>query len=104
MATKYGSSNNETIKHLVEYLRHSLDDSFEIFVEPKINGDHIHILILRKNAGIYLLQVKPFSLDNYFIDSTWVEKSTLIQFQSPIQQMINYKNNFFMYHLPSIYE
>jgi len=104
MATKYGFSTNETIKHLVEYLIHSLDDSFEIFVEPIINGDQLHIVILRKNAGIYLLQVKQAHVDNYYMDETWVEKNTLKSFQSPIRQMTNFKNNFFMYHIPSIYE
>lgn len=104
MAIIYGYTSNKTIKHLAEYLKYSLDDSFEIFMEPKINGDHIHLLILRKNAGFYLLQVKSYALENYDINQVWTDKTTNRTYQSPIQQLINYKNNFFMYHLPSSYE
>ena len=104
MAIIYGNTSNKSIKHLAEYLKHSLDNSFEIFIEPKINGDTLHLLILRKNAGIYILQVKVIPLENYEINQIWLDKTTNKTFQSPIQQLINYKNNFFMYHLPASYE
>jgi hypothetical protein len=86
--------------HLLEYLEAALDNSFEVFFNSYLDGDRPDIIILKKDHGAVVIEVKDWNLSHYHINekNEWqVENSEI---KSPFQQAFKYKNNLFELHLP----
>ena len=62
--------------HLLKYLINNLDDSYEIYFNPMLNGDRPDIVILRKGFGVLIIEVKDYHLDSYELDNrkNWIVK------------------------------
>ena len=66
--------NNFSVKpeegelYLINFLEKTLDDTFEVFFNPYMNGDRPDIIILRKNQGVYIIEVKDYHLKSYELD------------------------------------
>ncbi|MEL4241580.1 NERD domain-containing protein/DEAD/DEAH box helicase [Shewanella xiamenensis] len=90
--------------HLLNYLEEHLDDSFEVFFNPFLDGDRPDFIIIREGVAIFVIEVKDYNLDNYEIDSfnKWSVKYTNGQsrISSPQSQAFTYKNNLYQLHLP----
>ena len=43
---------------LLLFLEKTLDDSFEVYFNPYMNGDRPDILIMRKGYGVMIIEVK----------------------------------------------
>ena len=93
---------------LLRHLEKTLDDSYEVFFNPYLNGDRPDIIILRKGHGVLIIEVKDWILSHHYIDERkkWhfvnphnnedsVEKS-------PIDQVLKYKENLFDLHIDSL--
>lgn len=93
---------------LLRHLERTLDDSYEVFFNPYLNGDRPDIIILRKGHGVLIIEVKDWILSHHHIDERkkWhvvnphngedsVEKS-------PIDQVLKYKENLFDLHIDSL--
>lgn len=89
--------------YLLNYLKDNLNDEYEIYFQPFLNGDRPDIVILRKNAWMIIIEVKDWNLDNYKIeDRNWKVNWAIIK--SPLRQVQEYKENIFDLHVPWLLE
>lgn len=96
--------------HLLHFLESVLDDSFEVYFNPFLNGDRPDVVIMRKGAGVMIIEVKDWDLDLYTVDERkhWHLKHPKNQgevgayLKSPIDQAYKYKENLFDFHIPGL--
>lgn len=91
---------------LINKLQEFLDDSYEIYFQPLLNGDKPDIIILRKNGGILIVEVKDWKLSNYIIDNNanFRLRKNNVYIKSPLQQVREYKKSICELHLPTLGE
>ena len=62
--------------YLIKFLFNNLDQNYEIFFQPYINTDRPDIVVIRKNSGVVIFEVKDWNLSNYNIhEKYWQLKS-----------------------------
>ena len=91
---------------LVTYLKDNLDDSYEVFFNPYLDGDRPDIIILKERCGAFIIEVKDWNLTKYrvlennkwdvFDGSKWSSKA------SPHTQVFRYKKDLYDLHLPIV--
>ncbi|MGG0240787.1 AAA family ATPase [Bacillus rhizoplanae] len=92
---------------LLKILQVTLDDSFEVFFQPFLNGDRPDIVVLRKKYGAIIIEVKDWNLDRYSIGEAgqWYLKNGNGQIEScPLQQVTHYKENMYNWHIEGLLE
>lgn len=98
--------------YLLRFLASALDDSFEVYFNPFLNGDRPDVVIMRKGGGVLIIEVKDWNLDLYTIDDYkhWHlkhpqnESEARACIKSPIEQVYQYKENLFDFHIPGLLE
>ena len=55
---------------LLEFLLDNLDDSYEIYYQPFLNGDNPDFAIMRKGSGVLFIEVKDWDLEYYYCDDS----------------------------------
>lgn len=92
--------------YLINFLKEQLDDTHEVFVQPFLNGDRPDIIILRKEYGLYIIEVKDWHFKHYKIDDKkqWHVKANNARIKSPLNQCIQYKKNIIELHVPGLLE
>lgn len=50
---------------LIEHLTVNLSDEYEIYFQPFLNGVMPDIIIVKRGAGIAIIEVKDWNLDSY---------------------------------------
>lgn len=98
--------------HLLHFLEQNLDDSYEVYFNPYLNGDRPDVVILREGGGALIIEVKYWDLDLYTLDDNrhWKlkhpknigEANTIIK--SPIDQAHAYKDNLIELHIEKMLE
>ncbi len=92
--------------HLVQYLEQHLDETFEVFFNPYLDGDRPDIIIMKKGIGVFVIEVKDWDLRLYSVDekNSWsvVAANGQQRVKSPQQQAFNYKKNLYDLHLPVV--
>ena len=90
--------------HLLQFLNDNLDDSYEIYFQPWINGDNPDIVVMRKNSGVMIIEVKDWRLEEYSLDDkkNWILLSDKTVIKSPLFQVLSYKNNLFDLHIDNL--
>lgn len=53
---------------LLSFLEKNLDDSYEVYFNPYMNGDRPDIIILRRRYGVLIIEVKDWNLENHELD------------------------------------
>ncbi|MCK6052162.1 nuclease-related domain-containing DEAD/DEAH box helicase [Moraxella osloensis] len=92
--------------YLLNYLKDNLDDNHEIFFNPFLDGDRPDFVILKRNVGVFVIEVKDWVINhqNYKIDlfNKWHFNSNIGYkvIKSPFKQAFDYKKNFFDIHIP----
>jgi len=90
---------------LLNFLLEKLDDTYEIYYQPFLNGDNPDFAIMRKGSGVLLIEVKDWNLEHYYVDerTKWclVKDNTFIK--SPLKQVEAYKNNLFQLHSEELF-
>jgi hypothetical protein len=90
---------------LLNFLLDNLDDTYEIYFQPFLNGDNPDFAIMRKESGVLLIEVKDWNLQHYYVDekTKWrlLKDDTFIK--SPLQQVENYKDNLFNLHIEELF-
>ncbi len=93
--------------HLLNFLEKKLDSSFEVYFNPFMNGDRPDIVIMRKDYGVMIIEVKDYNLDLYELDErkNFVIKSNNAKtYKSPISQVLKYKDNLYELHIDKLLE
>ena len=82
----------------------NLSDEYEVYYQPYINGYNPDIIILRKNHGALIIEVKDWQLAHYQIDENnrWSLKKDATPIKSPLMQVKAYKNDLFNLSIPSM--
>jgi hypothetical protein len=91
---------------LLNFLDKNLDDSYEIFFQPFLNGDNPDLAIMRKGAGLIIFEVKDWNLNSYTIDEQcdWRLKSNAAIVKSPLDQVDDYKQSLYNLHIETLLE
>ena len=97
---------------LLKFLENTLDDSFEVYFNPFLNGDRPDVVLMRKGGGVMIIEVKDWDLNSYYIDEykRWRlknpqdQKQANLYLSSPLQQAYKYKENLFELHIPGLLE
>lgn len=93
---------------LLEYLASHFDDEVEVYFQPYFNGDRPDIVLMSREAGVIIIEVKDWNLDLYRIDhnNKWSVNTALRsqRVKSPFQQVYAYKKNFFEIHVNGLLE
>jgi hypothetical protein len=88
---------------LVTYLKAHLDDTYEVFFNPYLDGDRPDIIILKEHCCAFIIEVKDWNLRHYSIteDNTWevFDGSKSSKKSSPQAQTFRYKKNLYELHL-----
>lgn len=89
---------------LLLFLERTLDDTFEVYFNPYLNGDRPDVLIMRKNHGVMVIEVKDWNLDNFHLNDRrkWVYTPNNSIVKSPIDQVMKYKKNLYDLHVPDL--
>lgn len=99
-------------RKLLHFLNSALDDSYEVYFQPYLNGDNPDVIILRENSGAMIIEVKDWNLDSYELNNSrnWQLKNVNNKFggrqvvKSPIQQVFEYKENLYNLHIDTLLE
>lgn len=92
---------------LFDVLAKVFDNNYEVYYQPYLNGDRPDIVVMRKNHGVLIIEVKHWNLDAYYIDESQylrLQSDNKTVIKSPIKQVEKYKNNLFALHLPDLFE
>lgn len=91
---------------LVKYLVDRLDNEYEVYFQPFLNGDMPDIVVMRKGAGVLIIEVKYWNLSSYNIDmeNNWHERAKNHVIRSPFKQVFGYKSNMFNLHINGLAE
>lgn len=92
-------------RKLLEFLLETLDDSYEIYFQPFLNGDNPDFAIMRKGSGLLLIEVKDWNLEHYYLDKNtkWRLKKNDAILKSPLNQVESYKENLFHLHIEELF-
>ena len=87
--------------YLINHLTDNLEDKIEIYFQPFLNGDRPDIILMQKNVGIAIIEVKDWNLDLYKVNKNndWFLKQDNIPIKSPFQQVYSYRDNLFNLHI-----
>ncbi len=100
--------------HLLNFLTY-LDDSYEIYFNPYLNEDRPDVLIMRKDQGVLVIEVKDWNLSNYLVkrgyssDNSesnghweWFYTPNNSKVKSPIAQVRKYYENLMNFHIKGL--
>lgn len=90
----------------LSFLENSLDDEYEVFFQPYLNGDFPDIVLLRKGGGALVVEVKDWDLNSYWVDDRkrWHVAYNGTVVKSPIDQVLQYKKNLYDLHIDNLLE
>ena len=80
--------------YLLEFLNKVLDDTFEVYFNPYMNGDRPDVIIMKERQGVMIIEVKDWNLAHYYIDNfgDWRLRENNAYITSPFLQVEIYKN------------
>jgi len=95
--------------HLLRFLKSTLNDDYEVFFQPFINGDMPDIIIMKEGSGVYVIEVKDWDLKHYSLNdrNRWFVNSIdggSYPVPSPVQQVYKYKENLYNLHVRGLLE
>lgn len=79
---------------LISFLETTLNDEYEIYYQPYLNGKNPDIILMRKGGGVLIIEVKDWNLAHYYIDNfgDWRLRENNAYITSPFLQVEIYKN------------
>ena len=98
--------------HLLHTLDSTLDDNFEVFFNPYLNGDRPDVVVFHATRGVLFIEVKDWDLSLYELNDKkqWKlkypknTKEAEAVLKSPISQVLKYKENLFDLHIEHLLE
>ena len=91
---------------LLEYLDTNLPTDIEIYFQPYLNTDRPDIILIQKNIGATIIEVKDWNHSSYSVNEkrNWILKSDGFVIKSPFAQVFTYKENLFNIHIGGLLE
>ena len=91
---------------LLLFLGNILDDTYEVYFTPYLNGDRPDVMIMREGNGVMIIEVKDWNLDFFKLNEKrkWVYIPNNSVVKSPIDQVLKYKNNLYNLHVDRLLE
>lgn len=91
---------------LIDFLLEILNDEYEIYFQPFLNGDCPDIILMRKGGGVLIIEVKDWELASYHLDyrKRWFVNYNNALIKSPISQVLKYKENMYDLHIQNLLE
>ncbi len=95
---------------LLQFLDSLLLDPFEVFFQPHLNGSHPDVVILRRGYGIFIIEVKDWTLSLYeWNDSqSWRVRTSGNKIvpvrKSPVEQVNKYRQDCLDLYLREFYD
>lgn len=91
---------------MIDFLLENLNDEYEIYFQPFLNGDCPDIILMRKGGGVLIIEVKDWVLANYHLDNRkrWFVNYNNALIKSPISQVLKYKENMYDLHIKNLLE
>ncbi|MGP1534258.1 MAG: NERD domain-containing protein [Campylobacter sp.] len=79
---------------ILNFLEITLNDEYEIYYQPYLNGKNPDIVLMRKGGGVLIIEVKDWNLTHYYIDNSgdWRLRENNAYITSPFHQVEIYKN------------
>ncbi len=89
---------------LLDFLSKNLDNTFQVYFNPFLNGDRPDVIIMKERQGVMIIEVKDWNLDNFYLDERrkWRYKRNDSVVKSPIDQVLKYKKNLFDLHVEDL--
>ena len=68
-------------RHLLMVLLDTLDDTYEVYFNPYLDGDRPDVIVLKPGCGALIIEVKDWNLNNYQVDFShrWLYEDTDIR-------------------------
>ncbi|TOM63427.1 hypothetical protein CGH72_25465, partial [Vibrio parahaemolyticus] len=65
--------------YLLKKIDESLDESYEVFFNAFLDGDRPDIVIVKRDYGAIIIEVKDWSINNYVVtkDNKWLIKDSV---------------------------
>ena len=91
---------------LLDYLEKEFDPAAKIYFQPYFNGDRPDIVILHREKGLIIIEVKDWDLGLYKLDehNNWRLQLNNAKLRSPFGQAFGYKKNMFDIHINGLLE
>ena len=102
---------------LAQYLDNHLPQDWEIFIQPFLNGDRPDIVLMNKNVGIMIIEVKDYRFGSYYsktvpdikTDKNYVKyyvrtKKGNFEIGNPVYQVNRYKKKILSLYVPQMGE
>lgn len=91
---------------VLHFLGKVLDNSYEVYFNPYLNGDRPDVLIMRQGNGVMVIEVKDWNLSNFALNEkkNWIYKPNGSIVKSPIDQVLKYKRNLYELHVNKLME
>ncbi len=87
-------------RRLLTILRDTLDDSYEVYFNPYLDGDRPDVVVIKPGCSVLIIEVKDWILDHYRVDVSNRWRYNASEIRSPQRQVFRYKENLFNLHLP----
>ena len=103
---KFKTPPTEGERTFLDFLGRVLDDSYEVYFNPYLNGDRPDVIIMREGNGVMVIEVKDWNLDNFALNEKkkWIYTPNNSVVKSPIDQVLKYKNNLYDLHVDKLLE
>ncbi|WP_028584439.1 nuclease-related domain-containing DEAD/DEAH box helicase [Desulfogranum mediterraneum] len=91
---------------LLNYMSEHLSDEYEVYFQPFLNGDMPDIIVMKRDYGVMIIEVKDWELSLYSVDysNAWILDKNNAILRSPFQQVFGYKSNMFDLHINGLAE
>lgn len=91
---------------LLSFLGKVLDETYEVYFNPYLNGDRPDVLVMRRGNGVIVFEVKDWNLNNFSIDELkkwrYIPNDSVVK--SPLDQVLKYKTNLYDLHVDKLLE
>ena len=91
---------------LLNFLGRILDETYEVYFNPYLNGDRPDVLVMRRGNGVIVFEVKDWNLNNFSIDERkkwrYIPNDSVVK--SPLDQVLKYKTNLYDLHVDKLLE
>ena len=97
--------------YLVETLQRELPDAFNVYFQPFIEGDKPDVILMSRETGITIIEVKDWDLRSYRYKKSAKENEYgefILSYNNqivgnPIRQVENYKHRIFNLYIPEVF-